>query len=314
MVLPHPFPFDPTYGHDLARLRAVTPPPAVAGFADFWRATYAAARAVPLELERSAIASPSADHDAFIVRFTGLGGHRQGAWLLLPRDGKVSRGWVIGHGYGGREGMELVPAGVAAIMPCAPGFHLSAAPGVPDISSTHVVHGITSKDTYLIRFCVAGLWAAVTALNELCPATVGRTVYKGGSFGGGLGALAIPWDARITAGWLDVPTFGHHPLRLACPCTGSGEAVRTWHAVHPEVEQVLAFYDAAVAATFIRVPLLVTPAAFDPAVPPPGQFAVANAVPGARVRPREYGHFAWPGENAEWAMTEREWHQLLAEV
>lgn len=293
------YPFDPTYGYDLAQLRAVSPPAAVAGFAEFWRATYDEALTVPLGLERTVIDSPWPTHELSIVRFTGLGGFRHGAWLALPRS-PAQRGLVIGHGYGGREGPDQPPEGVAAIMPCAPGFHLSASADLPNSAEFHVVHGITQRDTYLIRFCVAGLWAATTALLELRPGLAGKIAYTGGSFGGGLGALAVPWEPRFNRCVLDVPTFGHHPLRLQCRCNGSGEAVRTWHAQHPEVVEVLAFYDAAVAATFIRVPSLVIPARFDPAVPPPGQFAVANALPGARIHERAYGHHAWPGEEAEW--------------
>jgi len=187
------------------------------------------------------------------------------------------------------------------IMPDAPGFNLSARADVPAECMGHVVHGIESRETYLIRFCVAGIWAAVSALIESCPQAAGRVTYWGGSFGGGLGALAMPWDSRISRGVLDVPTFGNHPWRLRVPCAGSGEAVRLWHRAHPESLDVLRFYDAATAAARIRVPMLVAPARRDPVVPPVGQFAVANAIPGAIVHERRCGHLAWSGEAAECA-------------
>jgi cephalosporin-C deacetylase len=283
------------------RLETVAPPPAPAGFDDFWRATFAAAQAVPRAVTHEDIPPPPGlrDHRVSVVYFDGFGGFRQGAWLAIPRARAV-HGLVIGHGYGGRgEPEPVIAADTAAIMPCAPGFHLSARADLPAEAMTHVVRGIAHRDTYLIRFCVAGIWAAADVLLALCPEIADRLGYLGTSFGGGLGALALPWDARFRRAVLDVPTFGHHPWRLRVPCAGSGEAVRLWHRDHPEVVDVLGFYDAAVAGTRIRVPTMVAPARRDGTVPPVGQWAIANAIPGAVIHPRRCGHLAWSGEPAE---------------
>ncbi len=60
------------------------------------------------------------------------------------------------------------------------------------------------------------------------------------------------------------------------------------------------YFDAATAASFIRQPTMVAPALFDPAVPPPGQFAVYNAIPGKKkLFVKTAGHFGWPGEAEE---------------
>jgi cephalosporin-C deacetylase len=284
----HDYPFDPTYGCDRAALAAIVPPPAPVGFDAFWRATRAAADAVPLRLQREAATSPTPGWRLSIVRFDSLGGFRVGAWLLEP-EGDCRAGVVAGHGYGGRDTPPLVdpawpqPEPTAVLAPCMPGFHLSAVAGTPAMAGEHVVHGIASPETYLLRFCVAALWSATRALVELRPETAGRLAYEGGSFGGGLGALAAPWEPLWSCARLDVPTFGHHPWRLRCPCNGSGEAVRRLHAQRPEIADTLAFFDAAVAATRAHLPGFIVPALFDPAVPPPGQWAVANAWAGLRV-------------------------------
>ena len=58
---------------------------------------------------------------------------------------------------------------------------------------------------------------------------------------------------------------------------------------------MLRYFDAAVAAAHIRIPTLVACAVFDPAVPPPGQFAVYNALAGKKelfVRPAAHFDFA----------------------
>jgi cephalosporin-C deacetylase len=110
-----------------------------------------------------------------------------------------------------------------------------------------------------------------------------------------MGALALPWDDRFRKAVLDVPSFGNHPLRVTLPCVGSGEAVRLLYAKRPQIMSVLRYFDSAVAARHIRVPTLVGCALFDPAVPPPGQFAVFNCLGSAKslfVRPA--AHFDFP--------------------
>jgi cephalosporin-C deacetylase len=296
----HAFAFDPAYGYDRERLLAIGVPPEPADFADFWTATAAEAATVPLRLEQRPLAIGGPELEASEIRFDAWGGQRIGAWLVRPRGRAPRYGLVVGHGYGGRSVCPLGgPQEHAALYPCAPGFHLSARSDLPGDSDRHVVHGIASRETYLIRACVASLWAAASALLALCPEADGRLGYSGGSFGGGLGALALPWDRRFRLAQLVVPTFGHHPLRVQSPCVGSGESVRRWRAAHPEVDQVLPYFDAAIAARRVGIPTLVAPALFDPAVPPPGQFAVANALPDKQLHILSAGHFAYPAQAAE---------------
>ncbi|WLQ40907.1 acetylxylan esterase [Streptomyces laculatispora] len=305
----HGFPFDPSYGRTLDDLSVIPAPPAPDGFADFWRARHEAARTVatepeigPLEEERDGVRIHG-------VTFTSVGGERRGGWLALPADGPVRHGFVIGHGYGGRQGpgpdVPLPLPGAAAILPCVRGMGArSPVAGVPDAADAHVLHGIESRETYVIGDCVADLWCAASALHELVPglAAAGPLGYLGESFGGGLGALAVPWDDRFGAAQLTVPTFGNHPLRLTLPCAGSGESVRRYRREHPGVTEVLRYFDAATAAGFLELPTLVAAALFDPSVPPPGQFAVYNALAGEReLLVLSAGHFEHAGTVAETA-------------
>jgi cephalosporin-C deacetylase len=314
-AIPHPHPFDPTYGCTPEQLHTLAAPPAPGDFADFWRGTRAATEAEALALERGPATVLNGGWRRSEVRFTTLGGFRCGAWLLEPAT-SAAAGLVYGHGYGG-PGEPPAPAPgetpLARLHISSPGFSLSAAPGIPDSSPRHVVHGIAARDTYLIRTCVAALWSATSALAALVPAAAGRLGYVGGSFGGGLGALALPWEPRWRCARLDVPTFGHHPWRLRCPCVGSGEAVRAWYRRHPEVVEVLAYYDAAAAAGFADTPTLCLPAYFDPAVPPPGQWAVANALRAGRICAYTSGHHEGPWSVGEGAAAERAWCTLMAE-
>jgi cephalosporin-C deacetylase len=187
-----------------------------------------------------------------------------------------------------------------SIFPCARGQSRSRQPDIPELAAGHVLQGIASRETYVHGGCAADIWCAASALQALVPETAPCLDYIGGSFGGGIGALALPWDDRFHAAHLSVPSFGNHPLRLTLPCTGSGESVRLYHREHAEVVEVLRYFDAATAARHIRIPVLVAAALFDPAVPPPGQFAVYNALPGPKkLFVLSAGHFDHPGTAAE---------------
>ncbi|HEX6682652.1 MAG TPA: acetylxylan esterase [Candidatus Limnocylindrales bacterium] len=288
---------DPTYGYTLPRLLEVGAPAAPADFATFWTELHDRARSVdPAPVMRGS-------GPVWEVEFTSLGGVRLGGWLSLPADGIVERGLVVGHGYGGRAAPDpAVPVERAAVLSfCARGMpSRSRQAGIPDTARLHVLHGISARDTYVHGGCAADVWCAVSALCKLVPAASGRIDYLGGSFGGGIGALALPWDDRISRACLWVPSFGNHPLRLTMPCTGSGEAVRVHARDHPSVVDVLRYFDAATAAQFIHIPTHVGLALADPAVPPPGQFAVYNALAGPKERfVLTAGHTDYPGRDNE---------------
>jgi len=86
------------------------------------------------------------------------------------------------------------------------------------------------------------------------------------------------------------------------PCTGSGAAVRAYTAEHPDVTRTLGFFDAATCASRVDIPVVVAPALADPAVPPPGQFAVVNSLAGdTTVVVVSAGHADYPAQAEEQA-------------
>lgn len=302
----HAFPFDPTGGYSPEQLRALQPViDEPADFASFWRATFAEAMAAPLNGSVSPSAHPgNADHEVFDIEFDGMLGNRVGGWLTKPRNLPVTRGLLIGHGYGGRGEPDLAPPvpGAATIQPVCTGLPTrSLHPGIPSQGGEHVLHGIDRRETYVHRHSVMDLWRAASLLHEIIPESRPRLDYLGTSFGGGIGALALPWDDRIRSAYLCVPSFGNHPLRLQLPCSGSGEAVRLLAQQRPEIRSVLAYFDAALAARHTRKPVIVAAAAFDPAVPPAGQYSVYNSLAGPReLYPLTAGHFdGYPGQSRE---------------
>lgn len=301
-TLPHSFPFDPTYGYDLGRLLQVGAPEPPADFQAFWENRYRSALEVRPEPR---LATHDLGHPEFLVHdlaYRSTGGFQIGGWLLAPRHGRVRRGIVAGHGYGGREApdFDLPVADAAFLFPCFRGLSRSRGGGISDNPLWHVLHDIDQRDRYIIGGCVEDLWLAVSALLELFPETAGHVGYLGISFGGGIGALGCPWDERIHIAHFNVPTFGNAPLRLRLPTLGSGEAIRRHQERLGNALETLRYYDAASTAGHSRIPVHVAAALFDPVVAPPGQFAIYNALPEPkRLFVLDAGHFQYPRQGEQ---------------
>ncbi len=303
----HPFDFDPTYGFDLDELRALRPPQAPPHFDDFWRARYAGALGVDPLPRLSPSESRHPDWHVHDLTYTSTDAVEIGGWLLLPRGGTVRRGLVVGHGYGGRDQPDFdVPVRETAVLfPCFRGLSRSRRPSISSDPAWHVLHDIDEPERYILGGCVEDLWLAVSVLLTLHPECRGRIGYSGISFGGGIGALAIPFDDRIDRGHLVVPTFGNMPLWLTLPTVGSGHAVQAYRQAHGDVLDTLGLFDAATAATRIEKPMLLAVARFDPAVAPPCQFSIANARPTSNHHETvilDAGHFDYPGSEEQHAL------------
>ncbi|KQZ11384.1 hypothetical protein ASD23_04825 [Agromyces sp. Root1464] len=274
------------------------PPEEPADFDEFWRGTFEAYGAGRVGWETTRDLDATETHQVRQIRFDSSAGEPAVAFLMVPRlEAAIRRGLVIGHGYGGRTAPDLdqVPADTAAIFPAAPGTLPNTGSRFPALPDEHVLAGIAHRDTYSHRFAAADVWRAATVLLDAAPEAAAALDFSGGSFGGGIGAMALPWDARFRRASLDVPSFGHHAIRLTRRCTGSGEAVRQHVQEHPEAREVLGYFDAAVAARRIRVPVHVAAAVLDPAVDPRGQFAVFHALTAPkRLTVRANGHLDGP--------------------
>ncbi|MGC4033912.1 MAG: acetylxylan esterase [Tepidisphaeraceae bacterium] len=299
------------------QMLTITPPEEPADIESFWQATYDQTRVTPLRLEVSELQSPYIDFRLRLVNFDGLGGVRLGAWLVEPTDGLIDRHVVVGHGYYNRpvEDISYAPRTAALFFGCR-GLGVSRVKGISDITAFHVLHGIESKETYVHRGCVADTWSATSAMLELFPSARTFLEYRGQSFGGGIGAMALAWENRFSFARLMIPSFGHHPIRLANPCTGAGEAVRQRWKRQPVIyENTLRYFDAAAMAHRIKTPTHFACALFDPAVPPPGQFAIYNACGSEkRLTVNRTGHHNWDHTAADDAAAERDAEAMRVDV
>lgn len=294
--------FDPAYGYSLEQLLRIEPPPTPAGFAAFWQARYnrTMEHHPAQRLTRCGPIHP--DFECYDLCYRSTDGFEIGGWALIPKHGPVRRGVIVGHGYGGRDAPDFnLPIPDAAFLfPCFRGLSRSRRYPISDNPDYHVLHNINDRNRYILGGCVEDLWLAVSTMQRLFPETAGHLAYLGISFGGGIGALALPWDHRIQRAHFNVPSFGHHPLRLQLPSRGSAASVQNYQREHGHTLETLSYYDAAVAALNIRIPVHVAAALADPVVAPPGQFSIYNALPrGKKLFLLDMGHSAYPRQAAQ---------------
>ncbi|NCC29455.1 MAG: deacetylase [Gammaproteobacteria bacterium] len=306
------FGFDPSYGYSLSDLLSVSPPEAPPGFEDVWSRRYR--RALEIDPMPTLGISDLVDRRFRIdeIAYRSTDDFTIRGWLLQPIGTVPACGFVLGHGYGGitEPPLDLPRCDAVYLVPAFRGLGPSRRPPISEEPRWHVLHDIDRRDRYIIAGCVEDVWTGVGSLLRLFPGLHGHIGYLGISFGGGIGALALPWDRRIARGHLNVPTFGHQRLRLELPTIGSGAAVQDYARLHGHghVLETLAYYDAAVAARLITQPMHVAAACFDPAVAPPGQFAIYNAIPGDKhLFVLEAGHVDYPDR-------ERQEQELMAEL
>lgn len=309
--------FDPTYGYTLADLLAVAPPAEPSGFIAFWRDRYDKASRIDPRPERRAWAQRDARFRIEELAYRSTDDFRIGGWLLSPFERAPVCGFVLGHGYGGisEPPLDLPRDDAAYLIPCFRGIGLSRRHPISDDPRWHVLHDIDKPDRYILGGCVEDVWTGVGALLSIFPHLEGHLGYLGISFGGGIGALALPWEPRVQRGHLNVPTFGHHPLRLRLPTLGSAAAVQAFARRHRHVVETLAYYDAAIAARHLRQPMHVAAALMDPAVAPPGQFAIYNAIPGEKhLFVLDAGHLDYPAQEHQAALLMTELRGFFAEL
>lgn len=301
MILEHPFHFNPNYGYDLDGLLAIEAPSAPPDFVQFWQHRYLKTLSLQTYFTLGECGS-YAGLKTFDIQYQSTDNFTIGGWLLEPEDQEVRQCIIVGHGYGGRSQPDYhfnIP-NTAYLFPCFRGISRSRSEKVSDQPNVHVLHHIDDPDRYILGGCVEDLWLAVTLMQDLYPYAAEQIGYMGISFGGGIGALAIPWDKRVKKAHLNVPTFGCHPLRLVLPSIGSANAVSQYVKTVGHVPETLAYYDAAIAASFGLQPMHVAAALFDPMVAPPGQFSIYNAWAGIKeLFVLDAGHFEYPRQQQQ---------------
>lgn len=294
----------PSDTYVLNDLKNIQPPPSPPDFTAFWSARYRQAMQVQPHPKLYRNSEQRADFDVYDLNYQSINDVQIRGWALIPKHKPVIRGVVVGHGYGGRDAPDfhLPITNCAFLFPCFRGLARSQHPAIPSDPNQHALHGLDNKDHYILGGCVADVWLAVSALLDLFPQVNGHVGYLGISFGGGIGALALPWDRRIQRAHFNVPTFGNQPLRLKLPTWGSAAAVQAFHNKNPHlnVPVTLSYYDAACAAQQVHQPVHIAAALSDPVVTPPGQFSIYNALQRTKqLFVLKKGHADYPEQAAQ---------------
>ncbi len=306
--------FDSSYGETLDSLLSVTAPPRPADFDSFWRARYERCMQISSLPTLQHSGRRVQEHELFDLSYRSTDNVTIGGWALIPGRHPVQRVIIVGHGYGGAsEPTEVLPlAGTAFLFPCFRGLSRSRLPGVPEDPNYHVLYHIDDRHRYVLGGCVDDLWQAISAAQVLFPAARHRIGVMGISFSGGISMLATPWDQRIQRVHVQVPSFGHHPRRLEIPTHGSAHAVQNFYKRHPQILEILMYYDAAVAACSITHPVHVAPALADPVVAPAGQFAIYNSLTCPRqLFVLKHGHEPYAEAEAEQNALKKELSQFF---
>ncbi len=304
----HNYAFDPSYAHSLESLLKIEPPAEPDDYCEFWQQKYQAVLATPTQLIRTASTLTHANYWVEDIVFASSNQTNIGGWLLTPKHQTITKGVIVGHGYGGRDAPDfnLPFTNAAVLFLCFYGLSRSRCAGISDNPAFHVLHNINDRERYVLRNCIQDIWFGATALIQAFPQVAGHLAYSGISFGGGIGAMAVAWDNRFQRAALNVPSFGNQTLRLSLPTTGSGAAVQVYYRCHNDFVKsnliaTLQYYDAALAAKYIKQHLHFALALFDPVVAPPGQFAIHNASTNTKKKlfVLDAGHFEYPGKNLQ---------------
>ena len=310
MKIDHKFPFDPTNGMSKEELLQIPPSEEPENFREFWEETYALVWNAPLKYTvETELWSPVPEEKIFRVRAVNWDNTEITMWITRPEESKGAV--LLGQGYGHpkmpsddyfiylmskeSDATPLRPSSPLGLTLCHPmvrGLGASQCKKFPWLPAEHVLHGIGSRETYILRGVIADEWLAVRVLLDMFPDCAENLNYAGGSMGGGMGALLLPWEKRFRRAVLHVPTFGA-PIRFKYQTEGTGEVCRKYLEEHPEAIDVLKYYDASVSAAYIQIPVCCTPALFDPCVAPAGQFSIINGIREEykTLMIRETGHF-----------------------
>lgn len=263
----------------LESLLAVKAPEAPHDFNDFWQSAYKSILNFNVNVQLQDPNRIVNNWRVINVSYNSTHNTTISGWLLIPKDKAPTRGFVVGHGYANVHGpnFDLPFSDAALFFPCCRGLGVSQNPPISEEPQWHVLHDIDNPKQYILKGCVEDTWLAISSLLILFPFLAGKLGFLGISFTGGVGVLAMACEKRISRAHFNVPTFGHHRIRLRNATWGSGHSVQNFFRQKPRLTlNTLRYYDAANAAEALNMPVHFALALKDPVVTPPGQFAIYN--------------------------------------
>lgn len=267
---------------------------------EFWQTTLDDAQTYDLDVTWTPYESPLRTVEVFDVRFSGFGGQRIAAWLLLPRHRSGPLPCVVEYvGYGGgrglpHESLTWSAMGFANLVMDTRGQGSAHRPGVtpdldPEGSLPHVpgflTLGLPDPSRLYFRRLFTDCVRAIDAAASHPDVDPNRLVAAGASQGGGMSLAASVlrgWllDAPVAAALVDVPFLSHLRRAAELATVSPYTELVEWCGHHRDKAEAafaaLSYVDVAVLAPHAVAPSLWSVALRDPICPPSTVFAAHN--------------------------------------
>jgi cephalosporin-C deacetylase len=294
-------------------------------FDEFWAATMAELRSVPLEVRRVRQPAPVAGTAACDLSFLSWGHRRIGGYTVTWNDDTPRPLIVHAHGYRSQvtPRMDWVQAGFHVLGFDVRGFGRSVDALPAPSGRGWLLTGARQPETSVLRGAVCDyVRATEVAVVEVATAAgdgaVQRFVSHGVSLAGGLATMAEAVSPHADLLVLSVPTFGWAEGRRLLVERGSGAEVADFLERHPQypeddLQAVLSYFDAAMFAPAIRAPTLVGMGQVDRVVP----YASVRRIVARLRAPHEVMTFPVSHDGGpamrEWDRFDRRWLELARE-
>jgi cephalosporin-C deacetylase len=264
-------------------------------FDAFWKETLATSRKHDLNPVFEMVDAGLALIDTYDVTFSGYGGQRIKAWLLLPKQRSKPLPCIVEYiGYGGGRGFAVewltwAAAGYAHLIMDTRGQgsawrHGDTPDYEPDGGNPHfpgfMTRGVLAPATYYYRRVFTDAVRAVETARAHEAVDSKRIIVKGGSQGGGI-SLAVAGLMNDLAGSMpDVPFLCHYKRAVSIIDKHPYEEIRLFLKTHRDkaatVWNTLSYFDGVNFATRANAPTLFSVGLMDLICPPSTVYAAYN--------------------------------------
>ncbi len=264
-------------------------------FDAFWQRTLAETQSHALEPRFEAVDYGLSTVESFDVTFSGFGGQRIKAWLMLPRQRSGPLPCVVEFvGYGGGRGVPLEwllysSAGFAHLVMDTRGQGSSWRRGdTPDLEPDgsnpqhpgFMTRGVLRPETYYYRRVFTDAVRAIETARAHPAVDATRVAVTGGSQGGGISIAAAALDSSVRVLMPDVPFLCHYRRATELVATHPYGEISNFLKVHRDkleaVFGTLSYFDGANFAPRTSSSAFYSVGLMDDICPPSTVFAAYN--------------------------------------
>lgn len=281
-----------------------------ADFDGFWQATLADARSYALDPQFKPIDVGLSSLETFDVRFSGFGGQRINAWLVMPKVRTAQLPCVVEFlGYGGGRGFATdwllwSAAGYAHLIMDTRGQGSAWSQGdtgdpEPAGSNPHypgfMTRGILDPETYYYRRVFTDGVRAVETAQAHPAIDPARIAVAGGSQGGGIAIAVAALAPAVIAAAPDVPFLCHYRRATEITAAHPYEEISRYLMTHRTKEETvfhtLSYFDGVNLAARAKAHAIFSVGLMDEVCPPSTVYAAFNNWAGAKeILTYRYNH------------------------